>query len=106
MKINLTGRHFEITPHLKAHIGDKVSKLDRFNDHIIEGSIILFRDSIKDIAEGKILLGHATLTAKGEGEDMYIAVNDLVDKLLTQMQRHEGRLRSRKRGTPPERIGE
>lgn len=106
MKINLTGRHFEITPHLKAHVGDKVSKLDRFNDHIIEGSIILFRDSIKDVAEGKILLRHATLTAKGEGADMYNAVNDLVDKLLAQLRRHDGRLRARKREAPPGRAGE
>jgi putative sigma-54 modulation protein len=101
MKLNLTGRHFEITAHLKAHVSEKVSKLDHYNDHILESEIVLFRDSIRDIAEGKVHLRHTVLTAKGQGDDMYVAVNDLVDKLLAQLQRHEGRLRARKR--PPSR---
>jgi ribosome-associated translation inhibitor RaiA len=37
------------------------------------------------------------ITAKGQGSDMYIAVNDLIDKLAAQLQRHEGKLRDRKR---------
>jgi ribosomal subunit interface protein len=97
MKFNLTGRHIEVTPHLRAHVTEKISKLDHFNAQISEGEIILFRDSIKDIAEGKIHVGHTVLTAKGSGPDMYVAVNDLVDKLLAQVQRYEGRLRARKR---------
>lgn len=106
MKLSLTGRHIEITPHLREHVDDKISKLDRYNEHIIEGEIVLFRDSINDIAEGKVRLGHAILTAKGQGSDMYIAVNDLVDKLLAQLQHHEGRLRSRKRGSTHASTGE
>jgi ribosomal subunit interface protein len=98
MRLKLTGRHFEITPHLKAHVSDKLAKIERFESHIIEGEVVLFRDSINDIAEGKIHVSHTVLTAKGQGSDMYLAVNDLVDKLLAQLQRHEGRLRDRKRG--------
>jgi putative sigma-54 modulation protein len=97
MNLTLTGRHFEITPYLKAHVDDKVKKLSRFNDHISETEIVLFKDSIHDVAEGKIHMSHTVLTAKGQGPDMYVAVNDLVDKLVAQMQRHDGRLRDRKR---------
>lgn len=100
MNLTLTGRHIEITPYLKSHVAEKVKKLDRYHEHIIEAEIVLSKDSINDVAEGKIHLGHTVLTAKGLGNDMYVAVNDLVDKLLAQLQRYEGKLRGRKRQPP------
>jgi ribosomal subunit interface protein len=97
MNLTLTGRHFDITPYLKAHVDEKMKKLDHFNSHIIGGEIVLFKEGIKDVAEGKIHLSHSVLTAKGEGKDMYIAVNDVIDKLVAQLHRHQGRFQDRKR---------
>jgi ribosome-associated inhibitor A len=100
MNLKLTGRHFEITPYLRAHVAEKVKKLDHFNSHIIEGEIVLFKEGAKDVAEGKIHLSHVVLTAKGEGKDMYIAVNDAIDKLVAQLHRQQGKFQDRKRHTP------
>ncbi len=97
MNLTLTGRHIEITPYLKNHVALKVKKLERYNDHITQAEIVLAKDSTKDMAEGKVHLKHAVLTATGKGDDMYMAVNDLVDKLLVQLRRHDGKLRTRKR---------
>ena len=101
MNLTLTGRHFEITPYLKAHVDEKVKKLDHFNSHIIEGEIVLLKEGIKDVAEGKIHLSHTILTAKGEGKDMYIAVNDVIDKLVAQLHRQQGKFQDRKRHIEP-----
>lgn len=97
MQLKLTGRHFEITPTLKEHVTEKFTRLEKYNSHILEGEVVLFRDHVIDIAEGKIHLGHTVLAAKGEASDMFGAIGDLVDKLLVQLQRHEGKLRDRKR---------
>jgi putative sigma-54 modulation protein len=99
MNLTLTGRHFEITPNLRTHVDAKVARLERYAEHVTAGEMVLFKDSIHNIAEGKVHLGHALITAKGQGEDMYTAVNDLVDKLAAQLAKHEGRLRDRKRHT-------
>lgn len=101
MKFTLTGRRFEITPHLRKHVEEKAGRLGRYNDQITEGEIVLFKDHVSDIAEGKIHLGHVVITAKGEATDMYSAVTNLVDKIEVQLRRYEGRLRSRKRLPPP-----
>ena len=37
------------------------------------------------------------LTAKGQGKDMYIAVNDVIDKLVAQLHRQQGKFQDRKR---------
>lgn len=97
MNLTLTARHFEITPNLKKHIDTKIARLEHYADRITRGEVVLFRDSINDIAEGKIHVGHTMLTARGQGKDMYLAVNDLVDKLVVQLNRYEGKLRDRKR---------
>jgi len=97
MNLTLTGRHFEITPYLKAHVDEKVKKLGRFNSHIIDGEIVLLKEGSKDVAEGKIHMAHAVITAKGGGKDMYMAVNDVVDKLVAQLHRQQGKFQERKR---------
>jgi ribosomal subunit interface protein len=103
MNLTLTGRHLEITPYLKAHVDEKVKKLDHFNSHIIKAEIVLLKEGAKDVAEGKIHMSHTVLTAKGEGKDMYIAVNDVIDKLVAQLVRQQGKFLDRKRPnhTPP-----
>ncbi len=100
MNLTLTGRHLEITPYLKAHVDEKVKKLDHFNSHIIKAEIVLVKEGVKDIAEGKIHLSHTVLTAKGQGKDMYIAVNDVIDKLVAQLHRQQGKFQDRKRHNP------
>jgi ribosome-associated inhibitor A len=97
MNLTLTGRHLEITPYLKAHVDEKVKKLDHFNSHIIKAEIVLLKEGAKDVAEGKVHMSHAVLTAKGEGKDMYIAVNDVIDKLVAQLLRQQGKFQDRKR---------
>lgn len=96
MNLTLTGRHLEITPYLKAHV-DKVKKLDHFNSHITKAEIVLLKEGAKDIAEGKINLSHTVLTAKGEGKDMYMAVDNVIDKLVAQLHRQQGKFQDRKR---------
>ena len=103
MNLTLTGRHLEITPYLKAHVDEKVKKLDHFNSHIIKAEIVLLKEGAKDVAEGKVHMSHTVLAATGQGKDMYMAVNDVVDKLVAQLLRQQGKLQDRKRPnhTPP-----
>jgi putative sigma-54 modulation protein len=105
MKLTLTGRHLEITPHLRQHVEAKVEKLEHLTEHMIEGGIVLFRDHVNDVAEGKIHISHTILTARAEATDMYAAVNELVDRLEVQLRRHFDKIHSRKR-LPPETNGQ
>jgi ribosomal subunit interface protein len=103
MNLTLTGRHLEITPYLKAHVDEKVKKLDHFSSNIIKAEIVLLKEGAKDVAEGKVHMSHTVLAAKGQGKDMYIAVNDVIDKLVAQLHRQQGKFQDRKRPnhTPP-----
>lgn len=97
MQINITGRHFEITPHLRDYVNKKLEKLAKFDHQISKGEIILFRDRAFDVAEGKVHSGHFVFAAKGHGNDMYQAINDLADKITIQLERHLEKIRARRR---------
>lgn len=93
MNLRLTGRHVEITPHLRKHVEAHFEKLDRLDHHTIEGELVLFRDRAFDVAEGKFLVGPKHLNAKAQGPDFYVAVNSVFTKIQKQLQRHESRLK-------------
>lgn len=97
MKLIITGRHFEITPFLRKHVEEKIARLEKYNNHIHDGEVVLSKDHVNEIAEGRVHLGHTVIAARAESTDMYNSVNQLFDRLLVQVKRHEGRLRDRKR---------
>jgi len=97
MKLTLTGRHFEITPHLRQHVESKAEKLDHYTDHILEGEIVLFPERAIHVAEGKVHLSHTVIAARAEDHDVYAAVTELVDRMLVQLRRHTDWLNSRKK---------
>jgi ribosome-associated inhibitor A len=99
MQLTITARHYDVTPHLREHIESKIKKLSRYDHQILEGEIILFQDRAFDVAEGKIHSGHLVITAKGQGKDMYEAVNDLTEKIAVQLERHLEKIRTRRRRT-------
>lgn len=106
MKLNITGRHFDITPHLRQHIDRRFDRFERLDGHIIAADVVLFRDRARAVAEARLHLSHTIFAAKGSGSDMYLAVNDLVDKLHSQLERYEDKLHSRKRAPAPRRRSE
>lgn len=103
MKLTITGRRFEVTPHLRQHISLRFDRFDKLDGHIIAGDVVLFRDRARAVAEGRVHLSHTVFTAKAAGGDMYVAVNELVDKLQSQLQRYQDKLHSRKRAPAPRR---
>ena len=97
MKIAITARHFDLTPALKDFVQEKVTKLDRYLNGQSEGEIILGRESGFEVAEGKIHLRHNVFIAKGKSNDMYLAVSEMVSKLLKQMKTQESKWKAKKR---------
>lgn len=97
MKIAITARHFDLTPPLRDFVEERVSKLDRYLNGMIEGEIILSRESGFLVAEGKIHLRHNLFVAKGKSNDMYLAVSDMVNKLLKQLKTQESKWKAKKR---------
>lgn len=93
MQINFTGHNVEVTPALKAFTEDKFTKLERHFDRITSIHVVFDVQKLSQIVEASILISKAKLHARAESEDMYVAINTLVDKLDRQLIEHKEKIR-------------
>lgn len=89
MQIILTGHHVDITDALKDYVDTKFERLSRHFDHVINAHVILSVEKLRQQAEATIQVNGRSLFADSVHEDMYAAIDGLVDKLDRQMIRHK-----------------
>jgi putative sigma-54 modulation protein len=92
MHLNLTGHRMDVTPALRAFTEEKFDKLERHFDKITAINVVFDVEKLRQIAEATIILSKAELHASAESEDMYAAIDLLVDKLNRQLMKHKEKI--------------
>ena len=92
MHINLTGHHIEITPALKRYVDAKLERLERHSDHLNDVHVILTVEKLRHKAEANVHVSGNHLFADAVEEDMYAAIDGLIDKLDRQVKKHKEKI--------------
>lgn len=101
MNLTLTGNHLEVTPAIRAYVVTKLERINRHFDHVIDVSVVLTVDKLRQIVEANVHVRGKDLHAQSVDADMYAAIDLLADKLDRQVLRHkEKRRMHRAEGTP------
>lgn len=98
MQINVSGHHVEVTESMQAYVEEKLSKLTKHTDAITSGQVTLTVVKDRQTAEATIHLTGNDLNAKAEHEDMYAAIDLMVDKLDRQVIKHKEKTLARMQG--------
>jgi ribosome hibernation promoting factor len=98
MQINVTGRHVDITDSLKSYVENKFQRLERHFEHINNTHVILSVEKERQKAEATVHVNRGNLFADNEQEDMYAAIDGLIDKLDRQLKKHKEKLTNHHRG--------
>ena len=93
MQINLTGHHVDITDALRDYVDTKFAKLERHFDHITNVHVILNVEKLTQKAEATVHLSGAEVFATSEHQDMYAAIDGLIDKLDRQVVKHKEKIK-------------
>ena len=96
MKINLSGHHIEITEALQTYVEEKMSRLSRHFDNITNAQVTLSVEKLRQKAEADIHLAGGEVFAAHEHDDMYAAIDGMVDKLDRQIIKHKEKMKSHK----------
>lgn len=98
MEITVTGRHIEVTEPIRNYAVEKVGKLPRYFDRIMEIDVVVDKHDSHDFSVEIIVdAEHATnFVGKSIGDDLYGCIDSAVDKLERQLTDHKERVRSRK----------
>lgn len=85
MQISLTGHHVDVTDALRNYVDSKFERLERHFDHVIKVHVILTVEKLRQKAEATIHVNGANVFADAVHEDMYAAIDGLIDKIDRQV---------------------
>jgi putative sigma-54 modulation protein len=92
MQLSVTGHHIDVTPALRNYVGTKLAKLQRHFDNMTDIHCILTVEKLIHKAEATVHMGGGTIHADSIEEDMYAAIDTLVDKLDRQVKKHKEKI--------------
>ena len=92
MNLNLTGHHLEITPAIRAYVINKLERVTRHFDHVIDVSVVLSVDKLQRIVEANVHVRGKDIHAEAIEPDMYAAIDCLADKLNRQVLKYKEKL--------------
>lgn len=89
MHITYAGHHIEVTPALRAYAEGKLNKLTHHSEHITAVHVIFTLEKLSHIVEATVSLSKAEIHAQAASNDMYAAIDALIDKLDRQLVKHK-----------------
>jgi putative sigma-54 modulation protein len=92
MSLNLTGKNFQITPAIKALVEEKFQKLTARYMQVSNIHVVLHIDHADHIAEGALHFHSHEIIATATANDMYVAIDELVEKMAHQMQKQKEKM--------------
>ena len=92
MNLQISGRHLEVTSAIHAYVTEKIERTLRHSDNVIDVNVVLSVDKIMQKAEVTVLLPGKDIHIESIEEDLYAAIDALVDKLSRKLRKHKEKL--------------
>jgi putative sigma-54 modulation protein len=97
MNLTISGHHLEVTPALREYVLTKLDRVTRHFDQVVDINVLLSVEKLKE--KERRQKAEVTLHVKGKDifvenshEDLYAAIDQLMDKLDRQVCRHKDKL--------------
>lgn len=104
MQISVTFRHMEVSNPIRDYAEEKLSRVNKYIDEPIDAQIVLsVAKKIRHKAEVTLLAKGITIKGTEETEDMYAAIDAVVDKIERQLKKYREKLKAHKPLTGKER---
>ena len=99
MNLTISGHHLEVTPALREYVLTKLDRVTRHFDQVVDINVLLSIEKLKE--KERRQKAEVTVHVKGRDifveqthEDLYAAIDQLVDKLDRQVCRHKDRVQN------------
>ena len=102
MDIDISGRHFKLTPGLRDHVIQKLHKLEKYSLKIEAAHVILEVQKINQVCEIVLLGKNIRMTATEESTDLYASSDAAVANLQKQLARYHEKVTNHRATTAPD----
>jgi len=90
--ITLVGRNVDVTESMKNYAIEKISKIDKFSDRIIDVAIRMDIQKLQHKADLTMKVDHVVIKSSAITDDMYVSIDQAVNKLQTQLIKYRKRI--------------
>ena len=94
MNLSICGRHLDITPAIREYVMNKLARVLRHFDHVIDTQVMLSVEPLRQKAEITMHLRGKDIHCEATDENLYAAIDLLVDKLDRQVIKHKDKVQS------------
>ena len=92
MQVSISGHHMDITDALRQYVTEKMERIIRHFDHVTNAQVVLHVEKGDNIAEANVHTKGASIHATGTADDMYAAIDYMIDKLDRQVLKHKSKM--------------
>ena len=96
MQITTTFRHLDPSDALKSYAEEKLERVNKYIDEPVVAQVFMTVEKIRHCAEVTITAKGITIKASEETNDMYSAIDAVVDKIERQLRRYKERIKDHK----------
>jgi putative sigma-54 modulation protein len=105
MQTSVTFKNIEPSDSLKSYVSDKLNRFDKYLYNPAEANVVLSVEKFRHIADVNIVGDGLTIKGKEETEDMYSAIDMVLDKLEKQIKKNKQKIRDRRGGARAKQKG-
>ncbi|MEJ2052553.1 MAG: ribosome-associated translation inhibitor RaiA [Calditrichaceae bacterium] len=96
MNIAITTRGYKAPDRLKSYLTEKLKKLDRFAERILNIEAILSYENIDQVVEFKLRLNDKSIVVKEKSDDVFKSIDLAIDSLERQITKIKEKKREHK----------
>ena len=89
MNLSISGHHLDVSPALRDYVTQKLERISRHFDRLIDVKVFLSVDKLVQKAEISIRVPGREIFAEASDLDLYAAIDSLADKLDRQILKHK-----------------
>jgi len=92
MNLNISGHHLEVTPAIREYVMNKLARVLRHFDHVIDVNVVLSVEKLMQKADITMHVTGKDLHCEAEDENLYAAIDALADKLDRQLLKYKDKV--------------
>lgn len=92
MNLHLSGHHLDVTPAIRSYVLEKLGRVTRHFDQVIDLHVIMSVEKLRHKAEVSVHVAGRDIHVESIDADMYAAIDALADKLDRQIVKHKEKL--------------
>jgi putative sigma-54 modulation protein len=91
-RLTLMGRNVYVTEAMKSYAADKLAKIDRFHNHVMDLHVTLDIQKLDHSCVIILIFDHFRVKVSASSTDMYASIDKAVDKLQSKIRRWKSRI--------------